>query len=165
MEVQGVMAQKRATRRGQRRRRERRAITHAVAHIQSTYNNTIVTITDLQGNTIVWASGGTVGFKGTKKGTPYAAKWLLRQQAKEQWTWELKSWTYLSKVQVLVGIQPFGLCKRWALKLGQSKTSLRRPTTAFADLRGEEGFKVTRRRTIVWGATSVLFVACAEGKA
>jgi len=68
------MAQKKATRRGQRRRRERRVITHAVAHIQSTYNNTIVTITDLQGNTLVWASGGTVGFKGTKKGTPYAAQ-------------------------------------------------------------------------------------------
>jgi small subunit ribosomal protein S11 len=68
------MAQKRTTRRAQRRRRERRVIAHAIAHIQSTYNNTIVAITDLQGNTLVWASGGTVGFKGTKKGTPYAAQ-------------------------------------------------------------------------------------------
>lgn len=67
------MAQKQTTRR-QRRRREKKVVTNAVAHILSTYNNTIVTITDPQGNTLVWASGGTVGFKGTKKGTPYAAQ-------------------------------------------------------------------------------------------
>lgn len=68
------MAQKKAARRRQRRRRERRVIAHAIAHIQSTYNNTIVTITDPQGNTLVWSSGGTAGFKGTRKGTPYAAQ-------------------------------------------------------------------------------------------
>lgn len=68
------MAQKRATKRGQKRRREKKIIAHAIAHIQSTYNNTIVTITDQQGNALFWASGGTVGFKGTKKGTPYAAQ-------------------------------------------------------------------------------------------
>lgn len=68
------MAQKKSARRGQRKRRERRVITHAVAHIQSTYNNTIVTITDLQGNTLLWVSGGTAGFKHTKKSTPYAAQ-------------------------------------------------------------------------------------------
>ncbi len=68
------MAQKKGARRRQRRRREKRVIAHAVAHIQSTYNNTIVTITDPQGNTLVWASGGAAGFKGTRKGTPYAAQ-------------------------------------------------------------------------------------------
>jgi small subunit ribosomal protein S11 len=44
-----------------------------IAHIQSTFNNTIITITDLEGNTVAWASSGTVGFKGTRKGTPFAA--------------------------------------------------------------------------------------------
>lgn len=45
-----------------------------VAHIKATFNNTIITITDLEGNTLTWASAGTVGFKGTKKSTPYAAQ-------------------------------------------------------------------------------------------
>jgi small subunit ribosomal protein S11 len=44
------------------------------AHIHATFNNTIVTMTDLQGNTIAWASGGTVGYKGSRKSTPYAAR-------------------------------------------------------------------------------------------
>ena len=45
-----------------------------IAHITATFNNTIITITDLQGNALTWASAGTVGFKGTKKSTPYAAQ-------------------------------------------------------------------------------------------
>lgn len=54
-----------------------------IVHIQSTFNNTIVTITDLDGNTITWASGGTVGFKGTRKGTPFAASKAAETAAKE----------------------------------------------------------------------------------
>lgn len=54
-----------------------------IAHIQSTFNNTIVTITDLKGNTIAWASGGTVGFSGTRKGTPFAASKASEAAAKE----------------------------------------------------------------------------------
>ena len=46
----------------------------AIAHIKATFNNTIITITDLDGNTLCWASSGSVGFKGTKKSTPYAAQ-------------------------------------------------------------------------------------------
>jgi small subunit ribosomal protein S11 len=56
------------------RRRERKNITHGVAHIKSSFNNTIVTITDQQGNTIAWASSGNVGFKGSRKSTPFAAQ-------------------------------------------------------------------------------------------
>ncbi len=74
------MAQKKGARKGARRRRERRAIPHAVAHVHATYNNTIITITDPEGNTLISASGGTVGFKGTKKGTPFAAQ-LAAQSA------------------------------------------------------------------------------------
>ncbi|MBI4278802.1 MAG: 30S ribosomal protein S11 [Armatimonadetes bacterium] len=55
------------------RRRERKNVPTGVAHIQSTFNNTVVTITDSQGHTLAWASAGTVGFKGSRKGTPYAA--------------------------------------------------------------------------------------------
>ncbi len=57
-----------------RRRRERKNIQRGAAHIQSTFNNTIVTITDMQGNSISWASAGGLGFKGSKKSTPFAAQ-------------------------------------------------------------------------------------------
>ena len=56
------------------RRKERKNVVHGQAHIKSTFNNTIVTITDLTGNTLSWASAGNVGFKGSKKSTPFAAQ-------------------------------------------------------------------------------------------
>ena len=56
------------------RRKEKKNIAHGQAHIKSTFNNTIVTITDLQGNTLSWASAGNVGFKGSRKSTPFAAQ-------------------------------------------------------------------------------------------
>ncbi|HET6780635.1 MAG TPA: 30S ribosomal protein S11 [bacterium] len=56
-----------------KKKRERRSIPVGVAHIQSTFNNTIVTITDAQGNVLGWSSAGTTGFKGSRKGTPFAA--------------------------------------------------------------------------------------------
>ena len=57
-----------------RRRREKKNIERGAAHIQSTFNNTIVTITDVNGNTISWASAGELGFKGSRKSTPFAAQ-------------------------------------------------------------------------------------------
>lgn len=60
-------------RRGQRRR-GKRTVPYGIAHIQSTFNNTIVTITDKNGDVLTWASAGTVGFKGTKKGSPFPAQ-------------------------------------------------------------------------------------------
>ena len=57
-----------------RRRRERKNIERGAAHIQSTFNNTIVTITDVQGNALSWASAGGLGFRGSKKSTPFAAQ-------------------------------------------------------------------------------------------
>ena len=56
------------------RRRERKNVTYGVAHIKSSFNNTIVTITDQEGNTLSWASAGNVGFKGSRKSTPFAAQ-------------------------------------------------------------------------------------------
>ena len=56
------------------RRRERKNITHGIAHIKSSFNNTIITISDQQGNVIAWASAGNVGFKGSRKSTPFAAQ-------------------------------------------------------------------------------------------
>ena len=56
------------------RKRERKNIAAGVAHVAASFNNTMITITDAQGNTIAWSSSGTMGFKGSRKSTPYAAR-------------------------------------------------------------------------------------------
>ncbi len=56
------------------KKKERRIVQSGVAHVQASFNNTIVTITDMSGNTIVWASSGNQGFKGSRKSTPFAAQ-------------------------------------------------------------------------------------------
>jgi small subunit ribosomal protein S11 len=56
------------------RRREKKNVVHGVAHIKSTFNNTIISITDVEGNVLAWASSGNVGFKGSRKSTPFAAQ-------------------------------------------------------------------------------------------
>ena len=64
------------------RRRERKNIEKGAAHIRSSFNNTIVTITDLNGNAISWASSGEMGFRGSRKSTPFAAQMAAEQAAK-----------------------------------------------------------------------------------
>ena len=65
-----------------RKRRERKNIDRGQAHIQSTFNNTIVTITDMQGNAVSWASAGELGFRGSRKSTPFAAQTAAETAAK-----------------------------------------------------------------------------------
>ncbi len=65
------------------RKRERKSIPSGKAYIQSTFNNTMVTLTDPQGNVIAWGSSGTAGFKGSRKGTPYAAQLAARDAARK----------------------------------------------------------------------------------
>jgi small subunit ribosomal protein S11 len=65
------------------KKKERRNIQNGIAHIQSTFNNTIVTITDVSGNVVAWASAGSVGFKGSRKSTPFAAQLATEQAAKK----------------------------------------------------------------------------------
>lgn len=72
------------------RRKEKRRVESGIAHIKSTFNNTIVTITDKAGNTISWASAGTVGFKGTRKSTPFAAQMAAEAAAKEAMEYGLR---------------------------------------------------------------------------
>lgn len=74
------MATKKTT--GSRKRREKKNIERGAAHIQSTFNNTIVTITDTQGNAVFWASAGEMGFRGSKKSTPFAAQTAAEVAAK-----------------------------------------------------------------------------------
>jgi small subunit ribosomal protein S11 len=63
-----------AKRPASRKKKERKNIPTGVAHIKATFNNTLVTITDLEGNVVTWASAGSLGFKGSRKGTPFAAQ-------------------------------------------------------------------------------------------
>ena len=65
------------------RRRERKNISSGVAHVNATFNNTLVTITDMHGNTIAWGTSGKAGFKGSKKSTPFAATVAAEQCARE----------------------------------------------------------------------------------
>lgn len=67
---------------GTRKRREKKNIERGAAHIRSSFNNTMVTITDLQGNAIAWASAGGLGFRGSKKSTPFAAQMAAETAAK-----------------------------------------------------------------------------------
>jgi small subunit ribosomal protein S11 len=64
------------------RKRERKNVSYGIAHIKSSFNNTIVAITDQQGNVLSWASAGNVGFKGSRKSTPYAAQTAAEQAAR-----------------------------------------------------------------------------------
>ena len=65
------------------RKKERKHVTHGVAHIKSSFNNTIVSITDQDGNVLSWASAGNVGFKGSRKSTPFAAQLAAEKAAKD----------------------------------------------------------------------------------
>jgi small subunit ribosomal protein S11 len=75
------MAKQRARRTSSKK--EKKNIAYGRAYIYATFNNTIITITDQQGNVVCWASGGTTGFKGSRKSTPYAAQLAARNAAKE----------------------------------------------------------------------------------
>ena len=73
------------------RKRERKNVTHGVAHIKSSFNNTIVSISDLEGNVLAWASAGNVGFKGSRKSTPFAAQLAAEDAAHKAMEHGMKS--------------------------------------------------------------------------
>jgi len=72
-----------AKRKKRKRKKITRTVPRAIAHIKATFNNTIITITDPEGNTLCWASGGTVGYSGTRKSTPFAAQLAAQQVARK----------------------------------------------------------------------------------
>tara|TARA_B100000003_G_scaffold134020_1_gene120243 strand:- start:426 stop:821 length:396 start_codon:yes stop_codon:yes gene_type:complete len=65
------------------KKKEKKNISNAIAHVNSTFNNTLITITDYQGNTIAWSSSGSMGFKGSRKSTPYAAQLAAEDAGKK----------------------------------------------------------------------------------
>ncbi len=85
------MAKKPVKRATTRRRRDKKHVDRGQAHIQSTFNNTIVTLTDMAGNALSWASAGQLGFKGSRKSTPYAAQMAADAATKSAMDCGLKS--------------------------------------------------------------------------
>jgi small subunit ribosomal protein S11 len=77
------MANKKTTGAGRQKTKEKKNIAQGIVHVQSTFNNTLVTITDVKGETISWSSAGAIGFKGTKKGTPFAAQIAAENAARK----------------------------------------------------------------------------------
>jgi small subunit ribosomal protein S11 len=73
------------------RRRERKNITSGVVHVNASFNNTMITVSDEQGNTVSWSSAGTMGFKGSRKSTPYAAQLAAEDAAKKAMEHGLKT--------------------------------------------------------------------------
>ena len=73
------------------RRRERKNITAGVVHVNASFNNTMITVSDEQGNTVSWSSAGTMGFKGSRKSTPYAAQLAAEDAAKKAMEHGLKT--------------------------------------------------------------------------
>ncbi len=76
---------------GRVKKRERKNITSGVAHVNASFNNTMITIADAQGNAISWSSAGTMGFKGSRKSTPYAAQMAAEDAAKKAMEHGLKT--------------------------------------------------------------------------
>ena len=99
---------------GRPRKKEKKNVVVGVAHVAATFNNTIVTITDPQGNAISWSSAGMTGFKGSRKSTPYAAQWRPKTPARKPsstacapWTW--KSGPGSGRESALRALQAVGL--------------------------------------------------------
>ena len=85
------MAAKAAAKKIVKRRRERKVVEKGAAHIRSSFNNTMVTITDLEGNALSWASSGGLGFRGSRKSTPFAAQTAAETAAKAAMEYGLKT--------------------------------------------------------------------------
>ena len=106
----------RTARRSSSARKVKRQLSSAEVHILASFNNTIVTVTDLQGNTVCWASAGSAGFKGSRKSTPFAARLAAKQVMKTAQQMGVQEVDLSSKDLVLVvNLQsvPF---REWALK-------------------------------------------------
>ena len=113
------------------RRRDRKSIPVGQAHIKSTFNNTIISITDPSGAVVSWASGGDVGFKGSRKSTPYAAGMAAESAARKAMEHGVKKVDVFVKGRVPV-VRPLSvLSSPLDSKSVPSPTSLRKRTTAF----------------------------------
>lgn len=82
---------KRAMKKKDGKKKEKKNVPTGIAHINATFNNTIITITDPEGNVLTWSSGGTVGFKGSRKSTPFAAQLMAQNTAQKAMEFGMKT--------------------------------------------------------------------------
>ena len=113
------------------KKKVKRSVGNGVVHIQSTFNNTIVTITDSGGNTVAWSSAGVLGFKGSRKSTPFAAQVAAEDAAKKAVEARHEERRGLRQgPRPRAGSRPCGRCRTRASMSPQSRTSPRSRTTA-----------------------------------
>ena len=118
------------------KRKERKNVTYGVAHIKSSFNNTIITFTDQQGNTLSWASSGNVGFKGSRKSTPFAAQLAAEAAAKRAADHGVRKVDVMVKGPGPVGRPRSGPSRTQVSKWSASRTSRRSRTTVAANRSG-----------------------------
>ena len=94
-----------------KRRRERKVVEKGAVHIRSSFNNTMVTVTDLEGNALSWASSGGLGFRGSRKSTPFAAQTAAETAAKAAMEYGLKTVRFMLRAPVRVVRLLSGLCR------------------------------------------------------
>jgi len=104
------------------RKREKKNIISGVAHVNATFNNTMITISDVQGNAIAWSSAGAQGFKGSRKSTPYAAQMAAEDAGRKAQEHGMKSLEVFVRVLALGVNLRFGHYRRWVSPLLSSKT-------------------------------------------
>ena len=126
-----------ATVKSKAKRKERKHVESGAAHIRSTFNNTIVTITDSNGNTIAWASAGGLGFKGSRKSTPFAAQ-MAAEQAARAAIRECVPLMYLSKDRAQAVKRLSAHCRQQVSKSAALRTLPRFLTTAAVLQNAEE---------------------------
>jgi small subunit ribosomal protein S11 len=104
----------RSTRRATGAKKGKRTLSSGQVHIFASFNNTIVTVTDTEGNTIAWGSAGSAGFKGSRKSTPFAARLAAEQAVKAAQQLGMQEVELLSKVPDPDARTPSALSRRWA---------------------------------------------------
>ena len=103
---------------------------HGIAHVHASFNNTHVTITDLEGNVVAWSSAGTLGFKGSRKGTPFAAQQAAAAaRHRGQGLTACARWTSASRARAAAASRRSARCRRRASRSSPSATSPRSRTT------------------------------------
>ena len=104
------------------RKKEKKVVVTGVAHVNATFNNTIITITDGQGNAVSWSSAGSLGFKGSRKSTPYAAQVAAEDVSKKAQEHGMRTLEVEVQVRVRAANRRFARCRRRASPSHRSAT-------------------------------------------
>src|SRR5450759_1723809 len=131
------------------KKKERKHVPNGLVHIQASFNNTIVTITDPNGNTVSWKSSGSLGFRGSRKGTPFAAQQAAANAANQGGTTACVWWMCGSAVRGRDASRPCALCPRPAWMSDRLRTRHRFRTTAAVRQNGA-GSEESGWRLVVW---------------